>query len=71
MAMDPAFAKFFAEEFPILLDTTEIPGSPGASWDRRAAYLLWTAGRGGYAQALTDEFTAAQFAAEDDFSHLI
>ena len=40
---DPAFAAYFSREFPRRLDRVEIPGMPGASWDRKAAWLLWTA----------------------------
>lgn len=43
MSPDPAFLKFFATEFQTRLSDTEIPGMSGASWDRRAAYLLWVA----------------------------
>ena len=40
---DPAFLEFFAKEFQERLEGIEIPGMEGASWDRRAAYLLWLA----------------------------
>jgi hypothetical protein len=40
---DPAFEKFFAEDFQRLLERTSIPGMGEASWDRRAAWLLWRA----------------------------
>lgn len=42
---DPAFVKFFAGDWQTLLETVTIPGWQGpVSWDRRAAYLLWTLG---------------------------
>lgn len=37
------FADFFAGPWQRLLEGTEIPGMAGASWDRKAAYLLWLA----------------------------
>ncbi len=43
MKPDPAFTAFFAGEFQSRLDRVDIPGLPGASWDRRAAFLLWLA----------------------------
>ena len=43
MNPDAAFLSFFADEFPRRLDAVEIPGMPAASWDRKAAYLLWLA----------------------------
>lgn len=39
--MDPAFVAFFEGEFQRMLEAVIIPGSSGASWDRKAAYLLW------------------------------
>ena len=42
-APDPAFVTFFADEWQKLLETTQVPGMPDASWDRRAAWLLWCA----------------------------
>lgn len=36
------FIDFFDKEFSALLDKTEIPGMQHASWDRRAAWLVWT-----------------------------
>lgn len=38
---DPAFLHFFATQFQRELNEVIIPGMPGASWDRKAAYLLW------------------------------
>jgi hypothetical protein len=43
MSPDAAFLDFFAGQWQRLLETTEIPGLAGASWDRKAAYLLWQA----------------------------
>lgn len=37
------FENFFAKDFSKALDETEIPGMPGSSWDRKAAWLLWVA----------------------------
>lgn len=51
------FERFFAEEFPRLLDATSIPASawttPPAgkldpSWDRRAAWLIFAKREGVY-----------------------
>lgn len=41
MAADPAFVRFFEGTFSRALEATDIPGMDNASWDRRAAYLLW------------------------------
>lgn len=38
-----SFLHFHANEFQDRLEEVEIPGMVGASWDRRAAYLLWLA----------------------------
>lgn len=38
-----AFVKFFDGEFQRALRAVVIPGMETASWDRRAAYLLWQA----------------------------
>ena len=35
------FRAFFAGDFQRLLESTEIPGMEGASWDRRAAWLVF------------------------------
>lgn len=35
------FRAFFADDFQRLLEATEIPGMEGASWDRRAAWLVF------------------------------
>lgn len=43
MKPDAAFVDFFAGPFQRALEAVEIPGMPGASWDRKAAYLLWSA----------------------------
>ncbi len=40
---DPAFVRFFDVEFQRELDVTQIPGMADASWDRKAAWLLWCA----------------------------
>lgn len=40
---DPDFERFWATEFQRLLEHTSIPGMGEASWDRRAAWLLWRA----------------------------
>lgn len=40
---DPAFLSFFDGEFSERLRATRIPGVEAASWDRRAAWLLWQA----------------------------
>ena len=42
---DPAFVRFFGVEFQRELDATQIPGMPDASWDRKAAWLLWCSRR--------------------------
>ena len=46
------FERFFAgenyqgnSEWDRLLASVQVPGTPDASWDRRAAWLLWTACR--------------------------
>jgi hypothetical protein len=39
---DPDFIKFFGGEFQRVLAATEIPGMADASWDRKAAWLLWS-----------------------------
>lgn len=35
------FEKFFTDEWQRRLEAVEIPGMPHASWDRKAAWLLW------------------------------
>lgn len=57
------------------LETFEIPFMPGASWDRKAAYLLWSE-TGGEGLGWFDENAAAQHAVEGrkpipDFEDLI
>lgn len=37
----PGFTAFFDGPFAEALRAVEIPGAPTASWDRRAAWLLW------------------------------
>lgn len=47
MSKDAAFIEFFAGDYKgksrwdLLLEAVEVPGMPDASWDRKAAYLLW------------------------------
>lgn len=36
-----SFLEFYDQEFWDEVDAVEIPGMPNASWDRKAAYLLW------------------------------
>jgi hypothetical protein len=49
MSPDAAFVEFFSGDYKgksrwdLLLEAVEIPGMAGASWDRKAAYLLWLA----------------------------
>ena len=45
MSPDPAFLTFFDTAFRRRVETAEIPGLPNASWDRKAAWLLWLAER--------------------------
>lgn len=40
---DPAFLAFFDTEWRDMLHSVSIPSLPTASWDRKAAYLLWLA----------------------------
>lgn len=40
---DPAFLAFFAGEWEQRLRAAQVPGMETASWDRRAAWLLWQA----------------------------
>lgn len=37
-----AFLRFFETTFVEAMIHAEIPGMPTASWDRKAAWLLWT-----------------------------
>jgi hypothetical protein len=41
---DPGFERFFNHEFQAMLDAVTVPGygTANVSWDRRAAYLVWT-----------------------------
>lgn len=41
MTPNPAFLAFFAGPFQDALHRVEIPGLDTASWDRKAAWLLW------------------------------
>lgn len=41
---DPDFVKFFAGDWQRMLEAVEVPGMEKPSWDRRAAYLLYTYG---------------------------
>lgn len=41
---DPEFKAFFAGDWRTLHEAVEIPGMRYASWDRKAAYLLWVLG---------------------------
>jgi len=41
--VDPEFQRFFDTTWTEALHAVSIPGAPTASWDRRAAWLLWTA----------------------------
>lgn len=43
MTPDAAFLDFFNGAFRRRLEAIQIPGLPVASWDRKAAYLLWQA----------------------------
>lgn len=70
MTTPPDFLAFFAGPFADALRAVEIPGMGTASWDRRAAWLLWLATDEGRAFASpssnlpTD--TTRQPQAEDD-----
>lgn len=46
MSTPRAFLDFFDGPFQRELERVDIPDMPDASWDRRAAWLLWTE-RGG------------------------
>jgi len=35
------FAEYFAEEWQRTLEAVQVPGMPDASWDRKAAWLVW------------------------------
>lgn len=41
MSASADFLVFFETTFAEALRATEIPGLDGASWDRKAAWLLW------------------------------
>lgn len=47
MIIDPDFLRFFNEEFRNRLGRANVPGLPHASWDRKAAWLLWVAEKRG------------------------
>ena len=51
--VDAAFLRFFERAFQKRLELVEVPGMPAASWDRKAAYLLWRA-EGNVAPAARD-----------------
>lgn len=40
---DPAFVDFFHNEWKDRHEAVQVPGMPFASWDRKAAWLLWVA----------------------------
>jgi hypothetical protein len=40
---DPDFVKWFGGDFQRRLEATVVPGMADASWDRKAAWLLWCA----------------------------
>jgi hypothetical protein len=42
---DPEFKAFFAGDWKRLMETVFVPGMQYASWDRKAAYLLWCMGQ--------------------------
>jgi len=42
---DQAFIDWFATDWQKLLESTSVPGMPDASWDRKAAWLYWSARR--------------------------
>ena len=46
MIADAEFLRFFEDEFQRRLEEVRVPGMPDASWDRKAAWLLWRAERG-------------------------
>ena len=43
MPAAPTFDEFFQGAFQRALGAVHVPGAPDASWDRKAAYLLWRA----------------------------
>lgn len=49
MPGQPTFDEFFQGAFQRALGAVQIPGTPDASWDRKAAYLLWRATQEGTA----------------------
>lgn len=70
------FETYFAEEWPRRLagarSSSGVFSDGGkidnASWDRKAAYLLWQVeleARGAYTERMTEEFSAAQFDDDD------
>jgi hypothetical protein len=42
------FEVFFAGEWQKMIESVEVPDMPGASWDRKAAYLYMEAVGGRY-----------------------
>ncbi len=45
MTPDPAFLTWFDTVWSEMLRAASVPGMPTASWDRKAAWLLWQATR--------------------------
>lgn len=43
MPAAPTFDEFFQGAFQRALGAVQVPGAPDASWDRKAAFLLWRA----------------------------
>lgn len=43
--MDPEFRRFFDTTWTDALHAVSLPGEPTASWDLKAAWLLWQATR--------------------------
>lgn len=50
------FMNFYHGEWDDILHTVQIPSMEGASWDRRAAYLLWTERGGAPNLSVEDSF---------------
>lgn len=68
MNPDAAFLRFFAGPWQAALDRIEIPGMPGASWDRKAAYLLYATHNGDPAEAVKRVLSSAVTKDGDIFS---
>ena len=45
LAKDQAFIEWYDGPFQAMLERSKVPGMADASWDRRAAWLLWEYGR--------------------------